>query len=151
MSAQEQRPGVQGRTGPISIAEALQVAGLRNPDKRIDIGVVSAIRSAEGRAIGVKEGLPNGPAAQGQHVLDRNTSPMVMALGEEQTLGTITAHAMDTPQLEKPVNVRDAQRVIEAEMCNSPTGQVEQESIAAAIKAAADYNVSCGYVNASAI
>lgn len=147
MNTQEQRPGLEGQSGPISIGEALQVSGLRNPDKEIDIGVVSAIRSAEGRATGVKGGLPNGPAAQGQNVLDRSTSPMVMALGEEETLGTITAHAMDAPQLEKPVNILDAQRVVEAEMLNSSTGQVDQEGIAAAIKAAADYNVSSAYVN----
>jgi len=54
---------------------------------------------------------------------------------------------MDTPQLEKPVNILDAQRVVEAEMLNSSTGQVDQEGIAAAIKAAPDYNVSSAYVN----
>jgi hypothetical protein len=58
---------------------------------------------------------------------------------------------MDTPQLEKPVNIQDAQRVVEAEMRNSPTGRVDQEGIAAAIQAAADYNVSCGYVHPNAL
>ncbi|GLJ11819.1 hypothetical protein SUGI_0177750 [Cryptomeria japonica] len=145
-----QRPGLEGHKGPVTIGEVLQVVGVRHPEKQIDIAVVSAIRSAEGRATGVKDGLPNGPATQAQHVLDRRTNPTLANAGPEPTLGTILAHAKDTQQLEKPVNLRDAQRITEAEMRNSPTGQIEPDGIGAAVQAAADYNVACGHVNPNA-
>ncbi|GLJ10680.1 hypothetical protein SUGI_0132870 [Cryptomeria japonica] len=120
---QELRPGLEGHTGPITIGEALVVVGKVNSEKQIDPATVSALRSLEGRATGVREGLLGGPASQAQH------------------------RAKDIPELNKPVNMRDAHKVSEAEMRNEATGRMEINGIAATIQRAAEWNAEQGHIN----
>ena len=58
--------------------------------------------------------------------------------------------AKDIPALQKVVNMRDAHKVVEAEMRNNPMGNVEPDGVAAALTKAAEYNVAEGHVNPQA-
>ncbi|XP_057838079.1 late embryogenesis abundant protein D-34 [Cryptomeria japonica] len=140
---QELRPGLEGHTGPITIGEALVVVGKVNSEKQIDPATVSALRSLEGRATGVREGLLGGPASQAQHVLEHR----IAGIPDSHTLGQILSRAKDIPELNKPVNMRDAHKVSEAEMRNEATGRMEINGIAATIQRAAEWNAEQGHIN----
>ncbi|KAL3698147.1 hypothetical protein R1sor_012223 [Riccia sorocarpa] len=147
-STQERRPKdatgfttTEEDTKPITIGEALEVAGDRLADKPLSESDVRAIQSAESRATGTGTNVRRGIAATAQAFLD---TPAIG--GDDVKVGEVLSYASIQLPHDKPVTPEDASVVRSAEIRNSPTLEASEGGIAVTISQAAAVNKSAGLV-----
>ncbi|KZV25445.1 late embryogenesis abundant protein D-34-like [Dorcoceras hygrometricum] len=121
-----------------TIGEALEATALSAADKPVDESDAAAIQAAEIRATG--HVVPGGVGAEAKSAAENNAR---IARDEgKTTLGDLLMDATEKLPADKAVTRRDAERVIAAEIRNTPDGAAHPGGVAASMAAAARLNRS---------
>ncbi|XP_008811249.2 late embryogenesis abundant protein D-34-like [Phoenix dactylifera] len=126
------------RGDAITIGEALGATAMTAGGKPVDESDAAALQAAEVRATGRNEVLPGGVAAEAQSAADANAR--VMRDEDKVKLTDVVTDATTKLPADKAVTREDADRVVGAEMRNSPDMATHPQGVAANVAAAARLN-----------
>ncbi|WOL03122.1 late embryogenesis abundant protein D-34-like isoform X1 [Canna indica] len=127
-----------GWSDKITIGEALEATARTAGNKPVEPSDAAAIQAAESTATGVNAVLPGGVAAAAQAAVIANS--WVDRDEEKTKLGDVLADATVRIPADKEATRRDAERVVGAEIRNSPNLDARAGGVAATVAAAARLN-----------